>query len=84
MDGLFPGRPQSFQHQRRPVVDCSPEHRGMAQDGGTRDGTFHGEMNRCRSVMGGLGHAVVCPNVTGRTKEDSPKQAGSCWLACHS
>ena len=30
----------------------------------------------------GLRHAVVCPNVTGRTKEeDSPKQAGSCWFA---
>ena len=30
----------------------------------------------------GLRDAVVCPNVTGRTKgEDSPKQAGSCWFA---
>ena len=23
-DGVFPGRPQSFRHQRRPVNDCSP------------------------------------------------------------
>ena len=34
----------------------------------------------------GLRYAVVCPNVTGRTKqgEDSPKQASSCWFARHS
>ena len=24
MDGVFPGRPQSFRHQRGPVDDCSP------------------------------------------------------------
>ena len=24
VDGVFPGRPQSFRHQRRPVDDCSP------------------------------------------------------------
>ena len=29
----------------------------------------------------GLRHAVVCPNVTGSTKKDSLKQAGSCWFA---
>ena len=30
----------------------------------------------------GLRYAVVCPNVTGRTKkEDIPEQAGSCWFA---
>ena len=40
---------------------------GMAQDGGTRGGTFHSEMDRC--VRAGLRYAVVCPNVTGRTKE---------------
>ena len=41
----------------------------MAQDGGTRGGTFHGEMDRCREVKAGLQHAVTCPNVTERTKE---------------
>ena len=41
VDGVFPGRPQSFRHQRRPVEDCSPGRRGMAQNGGTRGGTFH-------------------------------------------
>ena len=40
VDGVFPGRPQSFRPQRRPVDDCSPGRGGMAQNGGTRDGTF--------------------------------------------
>ena len=38
---------QSFRHQRRPVEDCSPGRGEMAQDGGTRGGTFHGEMDLC-------------------------------------
>ena len=42
VDGVFPGRPQSFRPQRRPVDDCSPGRGGMAQNGGTRGGTFHG------------------------------------------
>ena len=37
--------------------------------GRTRGGTFHGKMDRCRKTKAGLRHAVVCPNVTGRTKE---------------
>ena len=49
---VFPGRPQRFRHQRRPVDDCSPGRRGMAQDNGTRGGTFHGEMDRCRESQG--------------------------------
>ena len=42
---------------------------GMAQNGRTRGGTFHGKMDRCRKTKAGLRHAVVCPNVTRRTKE---------------
>ena len=49
---VFPGRPQSFRHQRRPVDDCSPGRGGMAQNGGTRGGTFHGEMDRWRESQG--------------------------------
>ena len=30
VDGVFPGRPESFRHQRRPVNDCSPGPGGMA------------------------------------------------------
>ena len=48
VDGVFPGRPQSFRHQRRPVDDCSPGQGGMVQNGRTRGGTFHGKMGRCR------------------------------------
>ena len=36
VDGVFPGRPQSFRHQRRPVNDCSPgrgEWRRTAEQG---------------------------------------------------
>ena len=56
----------------------------MAQDGGTSGGTFHGEMDRCREkARAGLWHAVVCPNVTGRTKEKiaQSKQARAGSLA---
>ena len=35
VDGAFPGRPQSFRHQRRPVDNCSPDGGGMAQNGET-------------------------------------------------
>ena len=39
---------------------------GMAQNGGTRGGTFHGKMDRCRESQG---WTTACPNVTGRTKK---------------
>ena len=52
VDGMFPGRPQSFRHQRQPVDGCSPGRGGMAQNGRTRGGTFHGEMDRCRESQG--------------------------------
>ena len=29
VDGVFPGRPQSFQHQRRPVDGCNPGRGGL-------------------------------------------------------
>ena len=32
VDRVFPGRPQSFRYQRRPVDDCSPGRGGMAQE----------------------------------------------------
>ena len=52
VDRMFPGRPQSFRHQRRPVDDCNLGRRGMTQSSGTRGGTFHGEMNLCRESQG--------------------------------
>ena len=78
----FPGRPQSFRHQRRPVDDCSPGRGGMAQNGRIRDGTFHGKMDRCRKNQGWTTACSGMPECDGKDQgEDSPKQAGSCWFA---
>ena len=52
VDGVFPGRSQSFRDRRRSVDDCSPGRRGMAQDGGTRGGMFRGESDRCIESQG--------------------------------
>ena len=52
VDGVFPGRPHSLRHQRRPVNDCSPGRGGIAQDGRTRGGTFHGETDRYTESQG--------------------------------
>ena len=82
MDGMFPGRPQSFRHQRPPVDNCSPGLGGMAQNGGTRGETFHGEMDRCRGSQGWTTACSRMPERAGNDQgEDSPKQAGSCWFA---
>ena len=40
VDGVSPGRPQSFRYQRRPLDDCSLGRAGMMQDGGTRGERF--------------------------------------------
>ena len=82
MDGLFPGRPQSFRHQRLPVDDWSPGRGEMAQDGGIRGGTFHGEMDRHRESQGWTTACSGMPERDGKNQEeDSPKKAGSCWFA---
>ena len=82
LDGVFPGRPQSFRHQRLAVDDCSPGRGGMAQDGGTRGGTFHGEMDRCRESQD---WTTACSRTLERDGkdqgEDSPTQTGACWFA---
>ena len=84
VDGVFPGRSQSFRHQRRPVDDFSPGRGEMAQDGGTRGGTFRGEMDRCRESQG---WTTACSSMRERDGkkqgEDSPEQVGSCWFARH-
>ena len=82
MDEVFPGRPQSLRHQRRPVDDCSPGRGGMAQDGGIRGGTFYGEIDRCRESQGWPTACRGMPERDGKDQgEDSPKQACSCWFA---
>ena len=65
--------------------DCSPGQGGMVQDGGTRGGTFHGEMNRCREIKGWTTACSRIPERDGKDEgKDNPKQAGSCWFARHS
>ena len=65
-----PGRPQSFRHQRRPVDDCSPRRVGMAQNGGTRGGTFHGEMDRSRESQGWTTASSRMPERDGKDQEE--------------
>ena len=79
VDGVLPGRSQSFWHQRRPVDDCSLGRGGIAQNGRTRGGTFHGEMDRCRETQGWTTTCSGMPEHDRKNlEEDSPKQAGSC------
>ena len=76
VDGVFPGRPQSFRHQHWPVNDCSPGRGGMAQAGGTRGGTFHGEMDGCRESQGWTTACSSMPERDGRTKERITQASG--------
>ena len=79
--GVF-GRPLRFRHQHRPVDDCSPGRGGMAQNGRTRGGTFHGEMDRCRESHGWTAACSGMHERDGKDQgENSPKQASSCWFA---
>ena len=69
MDGVSPGRPQSFRYQRRPVDDCRPgqgEMRKTTEEGAERVIT---KLIVAEKAIAGLRNAVVCPNVTGRTKK---------------
>ena len=82
---VLPGRPRSFGHQRRPVDDCSPGRGGMAQNDGTRGGTFRGEVDSCSKSQGWTTACSGMPERDGKDQgDDSPKQAGSCWFARHS
>ena len=86
VDGVFPRRLQSFRYQHRPMDDCSLGRGRMAQDGGTRGGTLHREMARCRESQGRT--AACCSSMPKRNGNDqgegSPKQAGLCSFAPHS
>ena len=54
----------------------------MAQNGRTRGGTFHGEMDRCRESQGWTTACTGMLERDGKNQvEDSPKQADSCWFA---
>ena len=79
VNGVFPGRPQSFRYQRRPVDDCRPGRRVIAQDDRTRGGTFHDEMDRCRESQG---WSTACSSMPerdgGRTKERIARSKRAC------
>ena len=54
----------------------------MTQNGGTRGGTVHGEMDRCRGSQGWTTACSRMPERDGKDQgEDSSKPAGSCWFA---
>ena len=83
--GCFLDDLKSFRYQRQPVYDSSQGRGGMAQDGGTRCVTFHGENDRCRESQG---WTAVCSSTPERDRKDqgghSPKQACSWWFTRHS
>ena len=58
---------------------------GIAQDGGIRRRTFHGEMDRCRESQDWITICSSMPKRDGKgQREDSPKQACSYLFARHS
>ena len=67
---VFPGRPQSFRYQRRPewttAAQDEGEWRKTAEEGAER---VMAKGTAAEKVRAGLRHVVVCPNVTGGTKE---------------
>ena len=83
--GAFPERSQSFRHQRRPLDGCSPDEGKWRRT--AEQGAEHFVVKRiaAEKAKPGLRHAVVCPNVTGRTKkriaQSKQARAGSIALA---
>ena len=69
VDGVFPGRPQSLRHQRRPLYDCSPGRGEWCRTAEQGAEHFIAKWIVAEKAKAGLRHAVVCPNVTGRTKK---------------
>ena len=63
VDGVFPGRPQSFRHQRRPVDDCSPGERGWRRTAEEGAEHFMAKWIVGEKAKAGLRHAVVYLNV---------------------
>ena len=69
MNGVFPGCPQSFRYQRRPVDECSPGRGGIAQDDPQEAERFMAKWIAAEKVRAGQRHVVGCPNVAGKTKD---------------
>ena len=62
MDGVFPGRPQTSGR-------LQPRARGNGRTAEQGAGLFIAKWIVAEKARAGLRHAVVCPDVTGRTKE---------------
>ena len=69
MDGVFPGRSQNFginADQWTTAAQGKGEWRRTAEQGAEH---FMAKWMVAEQTKAGLRHAVVCPNVTGRTKK---------------
>ena len=69
VDGVFPGRPQAFRinaDQWTTAAQDGGEWRRTAEQGAEH---FMAKWTAAEKAKAELRHAVVCPNVTGRTKE---------------
>ena len=65
--------------------DYSPGRGEMAQNSGTRGGTFHGEMDRRRKCLGWTMAYSSMTEHDGKSQgEDGPNQVNSSWSARHS
>ena len=60
VDGVFPGRLQSFRYQRRPVDNCSPGRGGWRRTAEQGAKCFMAKWIAAEKARAGLGHAVVC------------------------
>ena len=67
VDCVFPRLPQSFRHQRRPVDDAAQDE-GEWCRAAEQGPHFMDKWITVEKARAGLRHAVMCPNVTGRTK----------------
>ena len=68
VDGVFPGRPQSFRHTSTSGrLQSRTRGNGAERQQGAEH--FMAKWIVAEKAKAGLRHAVVCPNVTGRTKE---------------
>ena len=82
VDGVFPGPPQSFRNQRRPMDDCSLRTRG---NGAERQNKGWDISWQNGSLQKNQGWTTACSGMPERDAkdqgEDNPKQVGSsCWF----
>ena len=81
MDAVFPKRPQSFRHRRTTAAQDEGEWRKTAEQGAER---FMAKWIAADKDEAGLRHAIVCLNVTGRTKERIAQSKRVFVLVCSS